>query len=88
MSPVNTTKKTIVTGTIKTRDPEKRTKCKLTDTRTEMAFMAIKTALFAVFKASSRVTRSFFQKCISVNYCRSKEIGSINEYIYNDCTDF
>lgn len=59
MSPVNTTKETIVTGTIKTRDPEKRTKCKLTDTRTEMAFMAIKTALFAVFKASSRVTRSF-----------------------------
>lgn len=32
---------------------------KLTDVRTEMAFIANKTALFAVFRASSRVTTSF-----------------------------
>jgi hypothetical protein len=38
-----------------------RTECMLTETRIEMAFMANKTALFADFKASSRVTKSFFR---------------------------
>lgn len=43
----------------------------LTEKRKEIAFIASKTALFAVFKASSRVTMSFFSNA-SVSITRVK----------------
>lgn len=46
----------------------------LTDIRTDMALIANKTALFAVFKASSRVTKSFLSSMsVSISVDGKKE---------------